>query len=34
MDGDGLEMVISALRNDFIARRLESVLAGDEDFDE
>lgn len=34
MDGDGLDHIVGALRNDFITRRLESVLAGDEDFDE
>ncbi|BEJ13628.1 hypothetical protein CspHIS471_0308020 [Cutaneotrichosporon sp. HIS471] len=34
MDSDGLENVIAALRTDFNARRLEAILAGDEDFDE
>ncbi|GMK56897.1 hypothetical protein CspeluHIS016_0307370 [Cutaneotrichosporon spelunceum] len=34
MDSDGLDAVIDALRRDFNARRLEAILAGDEDFDE
>lgn len=34
MDSDGLDNVIAALRRDFNARRLEAILAGDEDFDE
>lgn len=34
MDGDGLDLIVGALRNDFNARRLESILAGEEDLDE
>ncbi|WOO84727.1 Peptide chain release factor 1 [Vanrija pseudolonga] len=34
LDGDGLDMVINALRNDLDSRRLEAILKGEEDFDE
>jgi peptide chain release factor 1 len=34
LDGDGLEYVIDELRRDLNKRRMESILAGDEDFDE
>jgi len=34
MDGDGLEYVLSELKADLDKRRMESILAGEEDFDE
>ena len=33
MEGDGLEMVIHALKQDLKERRLESLLQGEEDID-
>jgi peptide chain release factor 1 len=34
MDGAGLEHVVNALNEDLDTRRLESILAGEGDFDE
>lgn len=34
LDGDGLDMVINALRNDLDSRRMTAILKGEEDFDE
>ena len=33
MEGDDFELVIGALKRDLDARRLESLLLGDEDID-
>lgn len=34
LDGEDLGILVQALREDFNARRLSSVLAGEDDFDE